>query len=129
LTADAIHEGIPVSEMVPIRYLGFWDVPRNFLVRHDGELLLFDCPFSDELDDYPDVYSVYALPEMSREEIDADWPGLPAKANRKLGDVPIARVRFDATLRKEIGGEVFQLLHSLSATNVTRSHPARLPTA
>jgi len=99
-----------MSEWVPIRYLGFWDVPRNFLVRHDGELLLFNCPFSEELDDYPETYAVYVLPEMTREEIDRDWVGLPDQAIRNLGDVPISAVQFDPTRRKEIRSDIFDRL-------------------
>ena len=104
------REANAMSEMVPIRYLGFWDVPRNFLVRWGGELYLFDCPFDEQLDDYPDVYTVYALPELPKEEIDADWTVLPGKATRKVGTVPIAAVRFDPTRRKAIGAEVLDAL-------------------
>lgn len=112
-----------MNNAVPIDYLGFWDVPRNFLVRAQGKLYLFDCPFDDEIDDYPDTYSVYILPEMSREEIDADWAGLPNKAIRKLGEVPIAAIRFDSTKRKEIGVEVFDLLKvNVPSANGTASH-------
>ncbi|MBY0513589.1 MAG: hypothetical protein K2P78_06720 [Gemmataceae bacterium] len=105
-----------MSDWVPIRYLGFWDVPRNFLVRYAGELLLFDCPFSEALDDYPDTYAVYVLPEMSRDEIDQDWAGLPDKALRKVGDVPIAAVTFDPTMRTAIRAEVLDLLPHANGT-------------
>src|SRR5947208_1459394 len=119
-----------MNDSVPIRYLGFWDVPRNFLVRHAGELYLFDCPFDEKLDDYPDAYTVYVLPEMSREQIDEDWAGLPNKALRKVGVIPIASVRFDPTKRKEIGAEVFaSLLPSPPSVNGTAAHadtPARI---
>ena len=116
--------------MIPIRYLGFWDVPRNFLVRHAGDLYLFDCPFNDDIDDYPESYAVYVLPEMTRDEIDEDWAGLPGKALRKVGVVPIAAVRFDPTKRLEIGAEVFDLLAAkLPSANGTAAHaeaPARI---
>ena len=101
-----------MSEWVPIRYLGFWDVPRNFLVRWRGELYLFDCPFDEQLDDYPDAYTVYTLPELPQEEIDADWTALPDKAPRKVGTVPIAAGRFDPTRRNAIGAEAFDALTS-----------------
>ena len=51
-----------MNNAVPIEYLGFWDVPRNFLVRFQGKSYLFDCPFDDDLDDYPESYSVYSFP-------------------------------------------------------------------
>ena len=99
-----------MMKMIPIEYLGFWDVPRNFLVRFAGQLYLFDCPFDDDLDDYPEAYAVYVLSEMSREKIDEGWAGLPAKALHKVGILPIASVRFDPTKRQEIGAEAFELL-------------------
>jgi hypothetical protein len=99
-----------MNDWVPIRYLGFWDVPRNFLVRFGGEFLLFDCPFDENIDDYPDAYSVYALPEMTDAEIDTDWAGLPTRATRSLGTVPISAVTFDETRRKAIRADVFDRL-------------------
>ena len=112
-----------MCDWIPIRYLGFWDVPRNFLVRFSGDLYLFDCPFDEEGDEYPEYYSVYILPEMSREQIDADWVGLPARALRKTGVVPIDSVRFDPTKRKEIGAEVFDLLAvNAPSANGTAAH-------
>ncbi len=104
-----------MSEWVPIRYLGFWDVPRNFLVRWQGTLYLFDCPFDEELDDYPEVYAVYSLPELSQDEIDASWVALPSKATRRVGTVPINTVRFDATKRKEIDATVLDELLAVPA--------------
>jgi hypothetical protein len=111
-----------MSEWLPIRYLGFWDVPRNFLVRYQRELYLFDCPFREELDDYPDSYAVYVLPDLSADEIDADWAALPGKAVRKVGDIPITDVRFDPTRRKAIGAEVFDALVPDSSANGEHSH-------
>jgi len=111
-----------MNEWVPIRYLGFWDVPRNFLVCYQGEQYLFDCPFSEELDDYPDHYTVYVLPELSSEEIDANWAALPGKAIRQVGEVPITAVRFDPSRRKAIGAEVFDGLPVSSSANGEQSH-------
>ncbi len=95
---------------VPIRYRGFWTVPRIFLVRHLGLLYLFDCPFSEELDDYPDVYSVYTLPDIPDEDTPNDWTTLVPRATAYLGTVPVKEVRFDPTRRKTIGAEVFDLI-------------------
>src|SRR5438105_5947483 len=118
-----------MSDWVRVRYLGFWDVPRNFLVRFGGEFLLFDCPFSEELDDYPDEYAVYSLPQLSDAEIDADWAGLPAKATRRLGSVPVAAVQFDPTRRRAIRSDVFARLGLPAATvNGSPAHAdARAP--
>lgn len=95
---------------VPIRYQGYWDIPRIILVRYRGQLYLFDCPFSEELDDYPDVYSVYTLPDIPDEETPDDWTTLVPRATALLGTVPVKRVRFDSTRRKTIGAEVFDLI-------------------
>jgi hypothetical protein len=49
--------------MVRFRYVDFYDVPRAIVLSYKGKLLLLDSPFDDKLDDYPDSYSVYELPE------------------------------------------------------------------
>ena len=46
------------EEWNPIRYRDFYDFPRAFVVEHAGELLFFDCLFSDTLDDYGKEYVV-----------------------------------------------------------------------
>ena len=106
-----------MRELIPIRYLGFWDVPRNFLVRHEGELYLFDCPFNEADDDYSASYAVYLLPELSPAEIESDWSALPGKAIRKVGDVAVADVRFDPTRRKAVGVEVFDTIAPIASAN------------
>lgn len=85
-----------------IKYLGFWDVPRNFLARHDGRLYLFDCPFDRDLDDYPDEYRVYLLPPLEDEDLPKDWTTLPARAIREIGIIPISEITFDPTKREKI---------------------------
>ena len=99
-----------MNEWIPIRYLGFWDVPRNFFVRWGDQLLLFDCPFDDELDDYPDDYAVYQMPELMLKDIESNWIGLPDKAIRVVGHVPITDVKFDGTRRRAIRSEIFSRL-------------------
>ena len=40
---------------VPILDYGdFYDIPHQFLVMWRGRLILFDGPFDEALDDYPD---------------------------------------------------------------------------
>lgn len=104
-----------MSDWIPIRYLGFWDVPRNFLVRWNEELLLFDCPFDDELDDYPDDYTVYQMPELLVRDIESNWAALPDKAVRVIGTVAVAAVQFDGTKRRAIQTGVFARLVSTPA--------------
>ncbi len=90
----------------PIKYLGFYDVPRNFIVRYRNQTLLFDCTFHDALDDYPDEYQVYVLPPMNDEELPKDWTTLPPRALAYLGKVPLDRVLFDPSKRKSIDSAI-----------------------
>lgn len=95
---------------LPIRYRDFYDVPRAFVVEHAGEVYLFDSPFDDRADEYPDHYKVYRLELESSASLDiASWTDL-AKGSRFLGVIPIARVTFDPTRRASIDGAVFGLL-------------------
>ncbi len=86
----------------PIRYRDFWDVPRIFLVSHNDQDYLFDCPFDEATEDYPDVYHVYVMPSLSDEDLAESWAELPLKARKHLADVPISNVRFDSTRRQAI---------------------------
>lgn len=100
--------------MAAIRYRGFYDVPRIFVVTAAGATYLFDCPFDDELDDYRDRYAVYRLsadviPERG------SWDGLPGRGVL-LGEVPVAEVRFDPTRRQ-----------AMDAAVLDRVAPARPP--
>lgn len=100
---------IPTT-MVPIQYRGFWDVPRIFLARYAGRLFLFDCPFSQDLDDYPDDYTVYELPFGADADLPTDWTTLVDRAIGRVGLVPVSAVRFDPTRRQAIDLAVFAAL-------------------
>jgi hypothetical protein len=97
-----------MSGRVPIIYRGFWDVPRIFLARHGGDLDLFDCAFDEALDEYPDEYKVFLLPNLKDEDLPDDWTILQDKALQYLGEVPVNRVQFDATRRQSIDAAVFR---------------------
>lgn len=84
-----------MSPWSPIQYRDFWDVPRIFLVHHQGALFLFDCDFDDELEDFPDSYKVYVLPELTDEQRAGSWDKFHEQAIRFVGEVPIERVKFD----------------------------------
>ncbi len=89
-------------DWAPIHYRDFYDLPRIFITSYEGKDYLFDCPFDDELDDYPDSYRVYQLPALSEEELPGSWEGLPKLAALYLGEVPVAEVQFDPTKREKI---------------------------
>jgi hypothetical protein len=92
----------------PIKYRGFWDVPRIFLTRYKGQLFLFDCAFDEQLEDYPDTYEVFLLPDIRDDEWPQDWTTLQAKAIRSLGSVPVSRIQFDATKRQSIETSILE---------------------
>jgi hypothetical protein len=97
-------------DWAPIRYRDFYDLPRVFITSYDGKDYLFDCPFDDELDDYPDSYRVYQLPALSEEELQGSWEHLPELAAPFLGVIPVAEVRFDSTKREWINTAIFKEL-------------------
>src|SRR5262249_31485456 len=105
-----------MGDWVPIQYRGFWDVPRIFLVWYQGQLFLFDCEFDEEVEDHRDYYKVYVLPPLQSEELPEDWTQLQLRAIRYMGDVPIRKVRFDATRRKEIDATVLDELTAEAKT-------------
>ena len=94
------------TEMVPIQYRGFSDVPRIFLARHRGRLFLFDCAFDDALEDYPDDFRAYELPIDADADLPKDWTTLAQRAIRTLGTVPVAAVAFDPSRRQSIDAAV-----------------------
>jgi hypothetical protein len=94
----------------PIKYRGFWDVPRIFLVPYQDKLFLFDCAFDEITEDYPDYYRVYVLPNLADEEPAGSWAKLHLKAIQYVGEVPLASVRFDPSKRREIDSTILDQL-------------------
>jgi len=91
----------------PIQYRDFYDVPRIFIVKYENSTLLFDSPFDDITDEYTQEYSVYLIHNPSKDDLQGDWKVLVSKAERLLGRVPVSKVQFDLTKRKEINLEIF----------------------
>jgi hypothetical protein len=106
-----------MSQRVPIQYRGFWDVPRIFLARYQGRTFLFDCPFDEQLDDYPDTYGVFLLPDLQEEELPKDWTCLRQRAVDCLGNIPVSRVTFDPTKRQSIDSGLLDEILSVSRAN------------
>jgi hypothetical protein len=98
--------------MIPIRdYREFYDVPRVFLVDWAGKSLLFDCLFDEELDDYPDSYTVYQVAAISPWESERAWPSPKDLGGRRIGKIPVSRVHFDSTRRSSIDSAVLDELN------------------
>src|SRR5437879_9676841 len=104
--AKAMHG----SRWVPIRYREVWDVPRIFLAAHGSDLLLFDCPFDEDTEDYPDLYHVYLMPPLTEQELTGSWGNLADRAIEHLADVPIARVEIDPSIRQSVDAELLDEL-------------------
>lgn len=81
---------------IDFRYTEFCDVPRLFIIDHDGFRLIFDSPYLALQDEYSDVYLVYAL---KRDNDNED------KKSNLVNIVPIKDIAFDSTRRKCIAME------------------------
>jgi hypothetical protein len=101
--------------MTPIKYVGFYDVPRIFITTYGDNTYLFDCPFDEELEDDSNVYKVYVLPSLKDEELPKDWTTLYTRATRYVGDVPVANVRFDSSRRQFMDPSIIDELISHKA--------------
>src|SRR5262249_17424449 len=105
-----VAQDLDRSSWAPIRYREFWDVPRIFLFPYRGQSALFACPFDERTEDFPNVYTVYLLPQLPEEDLTGSWDGLPGKATVCLGEVPVDQVRFDPTRRQEVDTRVIDEL-------------------
>ncbi len=91
-----------MSHKAPIIYSGFYDVPLAFVVWNDEKQFLFLRDFDEALDDYPNFYRVFTLPNLSDEEVKKSWVQIETLANQFVGEIPVAEIHFDSTKRKEI---------------------------
>jgi hypothetical protein len=101
-----------MSSRARIQYRGYWGFPRIFLTRYEGHTFLFDCAFDETLDDYPDVFRVFLMPDLRDEELPKDWTTLKGKAIRFLGEVPTNSVQFDETRRQSIDTGILEELRA-----------------
>lgn len=112
---------------VSIQYRDFYDVPRIFLLRHDGHLLLLDSPFDDDTDEYSASYDVYLMPELSQDTLEGSWTHLRESASRLLGRIPVAAVEFDATRRKYVDTSSLEpLIKELQTMGISPMNTPRL---
>ena len=96
-----------MSEWLPIQYRDFYDIPRAFVVEHRGKLYFLDCPFSEDLDEYPSEYTVYRIDDTLRNELDTiPWTEIVNHSER-IGSIHILEVVFDSTKRLAIDAHVF----------------------
>jgi len=96
---------------IRILYSGFYDAPLAFVTTYENSQYLFWRGFFDEeLDDYPNEYEVFILPNLSEKEIKESWPLLPTKTVAFIGKISMNKVMFDPTRRESINISTFERL-------------------
>jgi hypothetical protein len=93
---------------IPIHYRDFWTVPRIFWLIFRDRTFLFDCPFDERVEDFPDHYEVYEMPSLTEEDVKGSWVNLHQRALANYGTVPLKAVRFDETRRQAIDAGVLE---------------------
>lgn len=92
-----------MSEMTPFQYVEFYDVPRSIALRYRKKLILLQSAFDEDLDEYPDSYSVYLLPESVEDSLrEGSWEFLRNTPMTCVGHIKIDHVAFDPSKRKEL---------------------------
>ncbi len=93
-----------------IQYRDFYDIPRAFVAERQGEWYFFDCPFDQDIDDYPDYFVVYRLARQLADRLEPmSWEALAGMGNL-VGRVPASAIEFDQSKRRYINDRVFDLL-------------------
>jgi len=101
--SEFIVKEADLAEIIPFRYGGFWDVPRYMLLRYRQKALLLQSPFDDRMDEYPNVYFVYQMPDAIAESVlGGDWALLEGAELHLIGEIPISTVTFDPTKRRTL---------------------------
>ena len=100
-----------MAEMTPFRYGGFYDVPRCLSLRYRGKRFLLQSAFDENLDEYPDEYSVYVVPELSDDAQPVCTPEFLRNTPMAcIGTIPINQVTFDPSMRKELDASILDCL-------------------
>ena len=101
--------------MIPIRYSGFWDVPRHILLKYRNTWLFLYCAFDEDLDDYSETYAVYRLPDSIEPRLEKEsWGFVFEMMADCIGTIRVQDVRFDETLRAMLDPSCLDQLSRLS---------------
>jgi hypothetical protein len=84
-----------VSEWAVIDYREYWDVPREFVVRHGEDAYYFQSPFDEILDDYTPNFYVYRIPVALADAPMDRWSEF-RRLGERLPDIPVSQLRFRA---------------------------------
>jgi hypothetical protein len=96
-----------VENMNPFQYGEFYDVPRTIAIRYQANLFLLQSAFDEGADEYPDNYDVYRLPEsVTRDLSQNSWKFIEDLKLLPIGRIPIEKVQFDPTRRKELDASI-----------------------
>jgi len=101
----------------PITYYEFYDVPRLFVVEWHGRFVAFDCPFDEDLGDYPPQYAVYSSPRLREVEVERAWLLRELAIKKPDGQVPVGAVVFDESRRQMMRDDVLWRLYQGSGTS------------
>ena len=102
-----------MTQMTPFQYVEFYDVPRCIVLRYREKLFLLQSAFDDHLDEYPDSYSVYLLPERVKDAVQkGSWEFLSNTQMSCIGHIQVKDVVFDPTKRKELDASILDSLVS-----------------
>ena len=97
----------------PIEYSAIWDIPRLFLISYLNKALLFDCCFDEDLDDYPNEFAVYLIPDSYNDNLKSAYDYFIDKSPAIIGKIPVKEIKFDNTLRKFVYTKNFQIYLNL----------------
>jgi len=94
----------------PITYYEFYDVPRLFVVERRGRVVVFDCPFDDDEDEYVTQYAVYCFSELPESVLNGAYLSAVLSGKEPFGRVAVDAVVFDDSRRKAIDDYVLNAL-------------------
>lgn len=99
-----------MSGKVSFVYREFYDVPRLLILRYGNLQLLLESTFDSANDDYSTTYRVFALPDISENDLLGSWDRFSEKARRFLGEIPVRDLQFDPTTRQEVDTDALDRL-------------------
>jgi hypothetical protein len=92
-----------MAEMTPFKWGWFDDVPRCISLRYKGKGFVLQSRFDDDLEEYPDEYSVYVVPELTDDSQPVCTPEFLSNTPMAcIGQIAINQVVFDPSKRKEL---------------------------
>jgi len=98
----------------PIKYFSFWDVPRTFVVESDGKLYLLTSEFDEAVDEYPNEYEVFVIPDHKLSAV-SDWKSVALLPTTRIGRVSISSVSFDSTHRGFVDDSFLDVVTALNS--------------